>query len=314
VVVFAGAGVDGIISAAAPAAAPSLPFPVVGIGASAGGLPALLRMFEHMPANNGMAFVVILHLSPKYRSRADQVLQNATGMPVLQVAEPVHIEPNHVYVIAPDMQLSMAGDMLRVGPLQRSKPAQVAIDTFFRSLAEAQREHDGMPLTAIATGLADFILPVAEIPQKLIDIWHNARAMELPQAGPDGPRVARMLAPEESGAAEDALQRIVGLLRIHTGHDFRDYKRATVLRRMERRMQVRSVRSLPDYLRLMEAEPTEYRLLLNDLLIGVTNFFRDREAFDALEREVLPLLFKDRKPGDEVRARVPGCATGEEAY
>jgi two-component system CheB/CheR fusion protein len=338
-------------SAAAPAAPPSLPFPVVGIGASAGGLQASLRMFENMPANTGMAFVVILHLSPRHQSRADEVLRKATRMPVLQVAEPVHIEPGHVYVIAPNMQLSMEGDMLKVGPLERSQPAHVAIDTFFRSLAEAQREraialvlsgtggdgavgiarvkekggvilvqspgdaeHDGMPLSAIATGLADFILPAAEMPQKLIDIWRNARSMELPQAGPDGPWVARALAPAESAGAEDALQRVVGLLRIHTGHDFRNYKRATVLRRIERRMQVRSVRSLPEYLRLMEADPNEHRLLLNDLLIGVTNFFRDRDAFEALERDVLPLLFRDRKASDEVRAWVPGCATGEEAY
>jgi two-component system CheB/CheR fusion protein len=333
------------------AAAPHLPFPVVGIGASAGGLPALLRLFENMPANNEMAFVVILHLSPRHSSNADQVLQRATRMPVVQVTGPVKIEQNHVYVIAPSKQLSMDDGMLHATDMQRAPGQHVAIDAFFRTLAEAQHEravaivlsgtggdgavgiarvkekggvilvqnpadaeHDGMPLAAIGTGMVDFTLPVVEMPQKLVDLWQNARAMELPSPGPDEPPIARVVPPEQSEDAEDALHRIIGMLRMHTGHDFRHYKRATVLRRIERRMQVRAMQSLPEYLGLLEADVTEHKLLLNDLLIGVTNFFRDREAFEAIEREVLPIVFKDRKPGDEVRAWVAGCATGEEAY
>ena len=331
--------------------APYLPFPVVGIGASAGGLPALLRLFEQMPANNGMAFVVVLHLSPKYESNADQLLQRATRMPVLQVLESVKIEPNHVYVIAPSKQLTMMDGSLTVAEMQRPRGQHIAIDAFFRTLAEAQREravalvlsgtggdgavgiarikeaggviivqhpgdaeHDGMPLTAIGTGLVDFVLPVVEMPQKLVDLWRNASTIELPPAGPDGAPASAVTELDESADAELALQRVLGMLRAQTGHDFRQYKRATVLRRIERRMQVRAVNSLPEYLRLLEADAGENKLLLNDLLIGVTNFFRDREAFDTIERDIMPILFRDRKASDEVRAWVAGCATGEEAY
>jgi two-component system, chemotaxis family, CheB/CheR fusion protein len=329
--------------------APHLSFPVVGIGASAGGLPALLTLFGNLPADNGMAFVVILHLSPKHESTADQVLQRATRMPVVQVTESVKIAPNHVYVIAPSKQLSMTDGMLVVTEMHRPRGQHIAIDAFFRTLAEAQQEravaivlsgtggdgatgigrvkekggvivvqspsdaeHDGMPLAAIGTGLVDFILPVAEMPQKLVDLWSNACAIELPPSDDgEGPQITGV---DASVDAEQALQRILALLRLHTGHDFRQYKRATILRRLERRMQVRATPSLPEYLRLLEADAGEPRLLLNDLLIGVTNFFRDREAFETLERDVIPAVFRDRKPGDEVRAWVAGCATGEEAY
>jgi two-component system CheB/CheR fusion protein len=330
--------------------APALSFPVVGIGASAGGLPALLRLFEHMPANNGMAFVIILHLSPKHDSNADQVLQRVTRMPVTQVTEFVKIEPNNVYVIAPNKQLAMMDGHLTVVDMDRPRGQHVAIDEFFRTLAEAQQEraialvlsgtggdgavgigrmkekggvtlvqspgdaeHDGMPLAAISTGLVDFILPVAEMPQKLIELWNNAAVIQLPPLRGDE-SVSPVVDIDESGAAESALQRILGVLRIQTGHDFRQYKRATVLRRLERRMQVRAMQTLPDYLRLLEADAGEHKALLNDLLIGVTNFFRDREAFDTLEREILPAVYRDRQAGDEVRAWVAGCATGEEAF
>ena len=331
--------------------APCLPFPVVGIGASAGGLPALLRLFEQMPAHNGMAFVIVLHLSPKHESSADQLIQRTTRMPVLQVVETVKIEPDHVYVIAPSKQLTMMDGSLTVADMQRPRGQHIAIDAFFRTLAEAQHEralaivlsgtggdgavgiarvkemggviivqhpgdaeHDGMPLAAIGTGLVDFVLPVVEMPQRLVDLWKNASAIELPPAGPGDRPASTVTEMDESVDAEHALQRVLGLLRAQTGHDFRHYKRATVLRRIERRMQVRAVHSLPDYLRLLEADAGEHKLLLNDLLIGVTNFFRDREAFETLERDIVPSLFRDRKPGDEVRAWSAGCATGEEAY
>jgi two-component system CheB/CheR fusion protein len=169
-----------------------------------------------------------------------------------------------------------------------------------------------MPLAAIGTGFVDFILPIAEVPQKLIDLWRNACAIELPPS--DDGKGPQVNAVDDSVDAEQALQRVLSLLRLQTGHDFRQYKRATILRRLERRMQVRATPSLPDYLRLLEADPAEPKLLLNDLLIGVTNFFRDREAFETLERDVIPAIFRDRKPTDEVRTWVAGCATGEEAY
>ncbi|HEX5127781.1 MAG TPA: chemotaxis protein CheB, partial [Rhodocyclaceae bacterium] len=197
--------------------ASELDFPIVGIGASAGGLMALIHLFEHMPHDTGMAFVIILHLSPTHESHSDEILQRNTKMPVMQVTETVPIEPNHIYIISPAMQLSMNDGHLTVSDLERSGNHHVAIDLFFRTLAHVHKEraiaivlsgsgsdgavgltrikeqggitfaqnvhdaeHDGMPRNAIATGLIDFILPVVEMPQKLIDLWQNARKIELP--------------------------------------------------------------------------------------------------------------------------------------
>jgi two-component system CheB/CheR fusion protein len=329
----------------------TLLFPVVGIGASAGGLPALLRFFENMPRQTGMAFVVILHLSPNHKSSADQVLQRATRMPVTQVVETVRIEPDHIYVIPPNRHLTMVDGVLGLAELDRPRGGHIAIDIFFRTLAEVHREravaivmsgtgsdgavgltrvkeqggvtivqmpadaeHDGMPEAAIATGIVDFVLPVVDMPQKLIELWENARAIELPPPGDgDGP-IAKTPVAESAMQAEEALQRVISLLLGRTGHDFKQYKRATVLRRIERRMQVRGVHTLPDYCALLEGDAREYGALLDDMLIGVTNFFRDREAFEAVEREIIPELFKDKSSTEEVRVWVPACSTGEEAY
>jgi two-component system CheB/CheR fusion protein len=335
-----------------PGTVPStLPFPVVGIGASAGGLPALLQFFENLPQQTGMAFVVILHLSPKHASSADHVLQRATRMPVTQVVQTVQIEADHVYVIPPNRHMTMADGCLGLAELDRPRGAHVAIDLFFRMLAEVHREravaivmsgtgsdgavglkrikeqggvtivqlpadaeHDGMPTAAIDTGIVDFVLPVVDMPQKLIELWENARIIELPPTGDgDGP-IAHLPRHDEVQLAEEALQRVVFLLLNRTGHDFKQYKRATVLRRIERRMQVRSLHTLPEYCGLLEADPRECHALLDDMLIGVTNFFRDREAFEAVEREIIPELFKDKGAADEVRVWVAACSTGEEAY
>ena len=326
-------------------------FPVVGIGASADGLSALLRFFENMPSNNDMAFVVILHLSPKHQSSADHVLQRATRMKVIQVTTPVPLERNHVYVIAPNQQLSMVDGFLSVTEQRRPRGGHVAIDIFFRTLAEVHSEravaivlsgtgsdgavgltrikaqggvtlaqsppdaeHDGMPQAAIHTGIVDFVLPVVDMPQKLIELWGNASKIKLPPAGDGGAAIAHLTNAAETDDAEEALQRITRGLLGHTGHDFRHYKRATVLRRIERRMQVRALSTLPDYARLLEADKREYDALLSDMLIGVTNFFRDRESFEAVERDIIPELFKDKGPGDEVRVWVAACSSGEEAY
>lgn len=329
----------------------SLDFPVVGIGASAGGLPALVRLFENMPAVHEMAFVVILHLSPKHPSSAAAILQRATRMPVIQVSSQVKIEPGNVYVIAPNQHMSMMDGLLLVDALQRPRGKHIAIDMFFRTLAEVHREravaivlsgtgadgavgltrvkeqggvtlaqapadaeHDGMPSAAIRTGAVDFVLPAIEIPQKLIELWNNARTIQMPPPGDGETPVAHVTQGDATLSAEDALQDIIAALLNHTGHDFRHYKRATVLRRIERRLQVRAVQTLPEYRDLLQADPGEHKLLLDDMLIGVTNFFRDREAFESLERDVIPELFKDKGPTDEVRAWVAACATGEEAY
>ncbi|MUI15563.1 PAS domain S-box protein [Massilia dura] len=336
----------------APAVRPSdLHFPIVGLGASAGGLPALLQFFENMPAGNGMAFVVILHLSPTHQSSADNVLQRVTPMPVIQVTERVHIEREHVYVIAPNQQLWMDDGSLGVSELTRNPGQHVAIDVFFRTLAEAHRErafavvlsgtgadgavgiervkehggltlaqdphdaeHDGMPQAAIGTGMIDFVLPAADIPAKLIELWDNARQIHLPPTGDGDGAIGPAPQEQEKVHDEEALQSVISMLCAHTGHDFSYYKRATVLRRIERRLQVKGVATLPDYALLLGREEGEFKALLNDMLIGVTNFFRDRDAFEALERDVIPELFRDKARGEQVRVWVAACATGQEAY
>ena len=328
----------------------SLNFPVVGIGASAGGLPALQRFFEAMPADNGMAFVVVLHLSPKHDSSAAEILQRFTGMRVQQVQAPMAIEANHVYVIAPNRDLSMNDGWLRVVEPTRTRGPHVAIDLFFRTLAQVHEEravcavlsgtgadgavglkrvkenggltfaqlpedaeHEEMPRAAIATGQVDFVLRVADMPQRLIDLWRNAQRIWLPERPKalDG-KVSEALG--DPGAGEQALQEIMSMLRARTGHDFRHYKRATVLRRIERRLQVCGVPDLPLYSLYLREHAEESAALLQDMLISVTNFFRDRASFDALEQQVIPLLMDDRSPDEPLRAWVAGCATGEEAY
>jgi len=329
----------------------TIDFPVVGIGASAGGLPALLSFFENMPQHSGMAYVVILHLSPRHQSSADAVLQRVTHMPVVQVTDPLHIEPDHVYVIPPNRHMKMVDSYLGLMELDRPRGSHVAIDIFFRTLAEVHceravaivmsgtgsdgavgltrikeqggiaiaqspddAEHAGMPEAAIGTGVVDFVLPAIEMPQKLIELWENARTIELPPTGDGEEQIAHSPQADTAVQAEEALQRVIALLLSRTGHDFKQYKRATVLRRIERRMQVRGVHTLPEYRDVLESDVREAPALLADMLIGVTNFFRDREAFEALEREVVPELFKDKAPTDEVRAWVAACSTGEEAY
>ncbi|RYE95442.1 MAG: chemotaxis protein CheB, partial [Oxalobacteraceae bacterium] len=234
-----------------PGVVPStLHFPVVGIGASAGGLPALQTMFENMPAVNEMAFVVILHLSPKHPSSAAAILQRVTRMPVVQVTSQVQIQPGHVYVIAPNQQMAMMDGLLEVGELERPRGQHVAIDLFFRTLAAVHREraiaivlsgtgsdgavgiarvkeqggvtiaqapadaeHDGMPSAAIRTGAVDFVLPVSDMAQKLIELWDNAKTIQLPMQGDeDIGQVDRPPTEQDVAEAERALQDVIGML------------------------------------------------------------------------------------------------------
>ncbi|OTP68796.1 CheR family methyltransferase [Caballeronia sordidicola] len=325
-----------------------LPFPVVGIGASAGGIQALLRLFESAPSDMDMAFVVVLHLSPEHESSVGQVLQRVTRMPVSQVMGSTLIEKNHVYVISPSKNLTMEDGHLLVTDSDGPRGQPVAIDLFFRSLAQVHRERamavilsgsgsDGavgisqikefagitiaqspddaeypaMPQSAIATHMVDFVLPVVDIPQQLIRLWRNAKVIQLPTIQP-----AERAKIEEADAAnaEQALLEVLNELLKRTGHDFNHYKRATVLRRIERRMQVNLAPNVPAYRDFLLDTPEESKLLLRDMLIGVTNFFRDRESFEAFERETVPKMFEGLSPNDQIRAWVAGCSTGEEAY
>ncbi|HSV60944.1 MAG TPA: chemotaxis protein CheB [Variovorax sp.] len=350
-----------MLSEASPTADPEeaglavsdLDFPVVGIGASAGGLAALQTFFAQLPPDSGMAFVVILHLSPKHESNAAEILQRSTAMPVVQVQGRAGIEADHVYIIPPTSDLEMDDGCLRLQALQRTRGGvHAAIDLFFRTLAQvhgergicvvlsgtgsdgavgltrvkeaggvtlaqspADAEYDGMPRAAIATGMVDIVLPVGQIPQRLVALWNNMRHIRMPADITAKLDTEAEQAHTPAQRAETALADIMTLMRLHTRHDFKHYKRATVLRRIERRLQVNGLPDLPAYRDHIRHNPGEAPHLLQDLLISVTNFFRDREAFEALEREVIPTLFEGQRAVDEpIRVWVAGCATGEEAY
>jgi two-component system CheB/CheR fusion protein len=338
-----------------PGITPShLTFFVVGIGASAGGITALQRFLEATPSDSGMAFVIVLHLSPNHESNIAQILQPKTKMPVRQVNDEVAIEPNHVYVIPPNRDLRMQDGKLQIiAAAARLQGRHTAIDLFFRTLAEAHREravgiilsgagadgavgiarikekggmtvvqtpedaeYDSMPNSALRTGMVDIVLPVAEMPQKLIDLARNASEIRLPAAVDLDQAVAGNAASPSLSAdeREQAIRDILALLHRRTGHEFRHYKRATVLRRLERRLQVNGLPNVLAYYAYLEQHPEETPLLLQDMLISVTNFFRDREAFEALERDVIPAIFRQATPSEAIRAWSIGCATGEEAY
>lgn len=321
-------------------------YPVVGIGASAGGLTALKGFLEALPARTSMAFVVVVHRAPDAESGLAALLQKSTTMPVVEVTQATPILPDHVYLIAPSLDLTMVDDYLRVAPNQPQEGRRAAIDLFFRTLAEAHREraigvvmsgagsdgsaglarikemggitfaqdpseaeYESMPRSAIATGMVDFVMTAAEMPQGLMDLWHTTKAIHLPSLAAE-PRDDELA----NETAERALREIMIILRTRTAHDFRHYKRATVMRRIERRLQVNGITDLQAYRDYLHLHPEETQALLQDMLISVTNFFRDKEAFEVLERDVLPSLFEGRGEQERIRVWSVGCATGEEAY
>ncbi|MEO5735002.1 MAG: chemotaxis protein CheB [Rubrivivax sp.] len=323
---------------------------IVGIGASAGGMQALTQFLEQMPDRSGTSFVLVMHLSPSHPSHAREILQRSTAMPVLEVTEAMLLEPDHVYVIPPGRVLSMDRTHLHLKEQIRPRGGSVTIDTFFRNLAEAQEacaaavvlsgtgtdgamgllrikemggvsfaqqpseaEHPGMPQAAIATGMVDFVLPVAQIAARLHQLSQNLPQIGVPLDAPALARPPSLDSPAEQ-QAERALGEIMSMLRSRTKHDFRHYKRPTVLRRLERRMQVTGTRDLQGYRDHLAAHTEETSALLQDMLISVTHFFRDEDAFDALERDVLPGLQATVETDRGLRAWVVGCATGEEAY
>ena len=314
-------------------------FPVVGIGASAGGLKAIQAFFDCLPVESGMSFVVIVHLDPDYRSQMAELLQRHTKMPVSQPERPLRLQPNHVYVIPPDKDFALSDGHIRVTARDRSDRDRAPIDEFFRTLAATHasnavaivlsgtgsdgsqgiksiRELGGltmaqspeeadfkdMPQNAIATGQIDFVLPVAGLAAEAVRL-HRPERVRLP-ADPD----------ELEETDEVVVGKIIGHVRARTGHDFSGYKRATLLRRLERRIQFTRSENISNYLRTLASTPDEARAFFNDVLITVSSFFRDPSAFEALEREVVPHIFAGANPDVGIRAWVAGCATGEEAY
>jgi two-component system CheB/CheR fusion protein len=330
------------------AAADPLRFPVVGIGASAGGVAALRRFLANVPPDSGMAFVVLLEAAQAHEGALEDLLQESTALPVRRVEGPTPLAADMVYLVPPPHGLSIVEGRLRPAEPVRTEGRSVAVDLFFRTLADACRERaicvvmsgvgddgtqglarvkevggltlaqapadaefEGMPRSAIASGLVDMVLAAADMPARLAELWSNARRMRLPDPPPD--LAVMPTDPKDTALADDALRDIMDWLRARSGHDFAHYKRATVLRRIERRMQVNVVPTLPSYRDLLHRDAEETPALLQDMLVSVTNFFRDRDAFEALARE-LSLAHARREPHEPVRAWVAGCATGEEAY
>jgi two-component system CheB/CheR fusion protein len=317
--------------------APSNAFPIVGIGASAGGLEALESFLRHTPDGTGMAFVVVQHLDPTHKGMLVELLQRWTKMPVAQVKDNMPAEADHVYVIPPNSDMSILHGTLHLLPQQSPRGLNLPIDFFFRSLAEDQQERgigvilsgmgtdgtlglraikektgaafvqsigsakfDGMPRSAIETGLADVVAPAEELPGRIIAYRRHATHFGHPEAGIEE-------------RAHGALEKVFVLLRAQTGTDFSLYKRSTIYRRIERRMGLHQIDSIPSYVRYLRDNPREIDLLFKELLIGVTSFFRDAGAWDYLRNEALPQLLATRGQG-VLRAWVPGCSTGEEAY
>ncbi len=315
-------------------------FLIVGIGASAGGIEALRTFFANVPDDSGIAYVVILHLSPDHDSQLAEVLSNVSKITVSQVKEKATVQPNHVYVVPPNQHLEMMDGDIIVSPNLQVSERRAPVDIFFRSLAESHKAHavavvlsgtgangsmglkrikenggtvfvqnpreaeySDMPRNSIATELVDEILNVADIPKKIIAYNSRIGKVDIP---------VRQHTLEEDQQA--ALREIFTQLRVRTGHDFTNYKRATVLRRIERRINVRELPSLSAYADFLIATPEEAQALLKDLLISVTNFFRDREAFYYLETAIIPRLLINKKEDSPLRVWIAGCATGEEAY
>ncbi len=313
---------------------------VVGLGASAGGIHALKEFFAGVAPGSGLAYVVILHLSPDYESQLAAVLQVSALIPVSQVTEGVRIEPDHVYVVPPNKNLSIADDHIVLSEMTRPEERRAPVDFFFRALADArgvrssavvlsgtgpngstgikrvkeyggltiaqdpnEAEYPDMPRNSIATGMVDFVLPIADMHARLVAYGeHLNRDQETDDAAE---------APVVEG---EAMRDVLTALRLRTGHDFSNYKLGTLRRRIQRRIHLREVSGPANYNRLLREQPDEAIALMKELLISVTSFFRDPAAFEALAVGVVPRMFEARAGHGQVRVWVPGCATGEEAY
>jgi two-component system, chemotaxis family, CheB/CheR fusion protein len=324
-----------------PTKKPTIGFPIVGIGASAGGLAAFEAFFSGMPVDvdPGMAFVLVQHLAPNHKSILTDLIRRYTRMQVFEVEDGMRVAPNCTYIIPPGRDMAFLNGSLQLLDPVSPRGHRLPIDFFFRSLAQDQHEraicivlsgtgsdgtlgvraikgeggmamaqnpesteYDGMPSSAIGTGLVDYELPPAEMPTQLMAyvakfFGQSHRQAILPAA-----------------KIENALKKIFILLRSGTGHDFSGYKSATINRRIERRMAIHQIEVLDGYVKYLQQSPVEVEALFRDLLIGVTNFFRDREAFKAIEEQIIPKLFAGKNPDTAIRIWVPGCSTGEEAY
>jgi two-component system CheB/CheR fusion protein len=321
--------------------APILNFTVVGIGASAGGLAAFEAFFSGMPTDSdpGMAFVLVQHLDPNHKSLLCELIQHYTRMQVHEVYDGIVVQSNSVYIIPPAHDMAFLNGALHLIEPVEPRGLRLPIDFFFRSLAQDQREKaigivlagtgsdgmlgmraikgeggmfmaqkpestefDSMPLSCIKTGLVDYVLTPIEMPAQLIAYASQAYSK------PTGTQIVQQI------MAEGSMKKIFILLRAQTGHDFSLYKPSSIQRRIERRMAVHQIDSIENYVKYLQQAPDETDALFRDILIGVTNFFRDPEAFKVLEEVAIPIIFENKVLGSEIRVWSAGCSTGEEAY
>ncbi|MBN2654007.1 MAG: PAS domain-containing protein [Nitrospirae bacterium] len=312
-------------------------FHIVGIGASAGGLEALDQFFKVMPSDSGMAFVLIPQLAPEHKSMMVELLQRHTEMNVMESKDGMPVKPNCVYIIPPDSDMTiLRGTLQLLKPVER-RGLRHPIDFFLRSLAEDRGEKavcivlsgtgtegtlglraikekgglvivqdpkttrfDGMPASAVATGLADYVLPPNKMPAQLLNYAKQTLARTSTQAVE-----TKVNAP---------LQKIISLILSYTGHDFSEYKQNTILRRIEKRLAVLQIGDIEDYVSYLRNNPQEINQIFSELLIRVTSFFRDQKAFECIKNKILPHMFNNRTPDQPIRIWIPGCSTGEEAY
>ena len=322
--------------------APSASFPIVGIGASAGGLTALEQFLSHVPPGCGLAIVVVQHRDPHSEGMLVELLQHHTPMPVQQVVDQMPVEPDHVYVIPPGADMSLLHGVLHLFEPTEARGLRQPIDFFFKSLADdrqhnsigiilsgmgsdgtlglrairqaggaafaqepASAQFDSMPRSAIEADVVDAVAPADELPAKVMAFVKRIRLVGDVQA---------QIEAEFQRTAAGFLDKILVLLRTHTGHDFSAYKKNTIMRRVERRMGLHQLSRVDDYLRYVRENPKEVELLLGELLIGVTSFFRDPPVWQQVKRDVLPALRANYPDGATLRAWVAGCSTGEEAF
>lgn len=312
----------------------NLDFPIIGIGASAGGLEALEKFFQNMPEDNGMAFIVIQHLDPEHVSMMPELIQRDTTMNVLQASDCLTIKPNHIYVIPPNKSMSILNGALHLTKAIELHGLKLPIDYFFRSLAKEKlaksigiilsgmgsdgaqglkaikenngrvlvqdpkdAKFDGMPQSAINTVNVDIVAPVKEIPKKLIDLIKHQSIVIV----------------DYKKDIKSQIGKIISLLHTQTGHDFSLYKKSTLSRRIERRMTAHQIVKIATYIQFLQHNPKEIELLFKEFLIGVTSFFRDTSVWNNLKDNIFPDLFRELADGHVLRAWVTACSTGEEA-
>ncbi|MDQ3071992.1 MAG: PAS domain S-box protein [Bacteroidota bacterium] len=311
-------------------------FPIIGIGASAGGLEAFKQFVKAIPLDSGMAYVFVQHLDPMHKSMLAEIIARMTKVPVNEITDDIHLAPDHIYVIPSNKILTSTNGVLKLSP-RRGKTRNLPIDVFFSSLAEvhltlavgivlsglasdgtlglkAIKAHGGitfaqdqqsaahgdMPQNAVNAGVVDFVLPPEKIPEKLLKIMQNYREVE---------------ASGEVEQKEEAVCRqIIAVLMQHSGVDFTYYKQTTIRRRIARRMAIAKTDKLTDYLKFLKSDPDEKVALFNDVLIPVTSFFRDSKIFQTVSQKVFPAILKNKAAGESIRIWVPGCSIGAEVY